>query len=260
MNRDRLNKSIVPKLLTFTKDINVYDVENFILETAVNKYNGFPHWVVHLDYVRIILSGHKDIYLAKENFQKIKKIVINGLKNENFEKQAKELHEIDSEIDFNNAIIKQYTDDNELYLNANKLLRNGHSGRDIGNENLTPWILQLNSAIRNCEEKSGTFYRGTIMKKEDIDKYKKNELFVWSSFSSFSKSEKNCLGGNVIFEMTPVSGIAGRDKRAPRDISMFSCFPEEEEVIMPICSVYLIREIKSSSRLTKIKCDILDHN
>ncbi len=260
MIRDRLNKSKTPKLLTFTQDITVYDIENFILESAVNKYNGFPHWLAHLDYVRIILSGYKDVYLAKENFQKIKEIVINGLVKEGFTQQAKQLESADSETEFNNAIINQYTDETKLYFNANELLRNGHTGKDIGDENLTPWILQLNSAIRNCEEKSGTFYRGTIMEKEDIDKYKINELFVWSSFSSFSKSEKKCLGGNVIFEMTPVSGIAERDKRAPRDISRFSCFPDEEEVIMPICSVYKIREVESSLGLTKIKCDILDHN
>ena len=61
--------------MTFTKDINVYDVVNFILETAVNKYNGFPHWLAHLDYVRIILSEYKDIYLAKDKFQEFKKVI-----------------------------------------------------------------------------------------------------------------------------------------------------------------------------------------
>ncbi|WP_461639200.1 ADP-ribosyltransferase domain-containing protein [Labilibaculum euxinus] len=259
MKRDRLSKSVVPKLLTFTRDINVYDVENFILESAVKKYDGFSHWLAHLDYVRISLSGYKDIYSAKENFSRVKDIVISGLEKEKFFIQAKALKDIDVETDFNRVIINQYTDDSELYYRANKLLRNGHEGKDIGEYNLAPWILQLNSAIRVCEEKSGKFYRGTEMDTADIEKYKINELFVWSSFSSFSKSENNCLGGNVIFEITPVSGIAERDKRAPRDISMFSCFPEEEEVIMPICSVYRITEVDSSGGVIKIKCDVLDH-
>lgn len=222
--RVRLSKSPVSKLLTLTEDIGYYDCKNFILESAVKKFNGFAHWIAHLDYVRIRLGGYENMYDAGENFEKVKAITIDGLRSEGFEEQANELDLIHDETTFNSNIISQYTDETDLYYTVNKLLRKGHHGVNVGEHNLVPWILQLNSSIRKLPEVRGPVFRGTEMKQSDIDKYIADQIFIWSAFSSFSKTQSNCLEGNVIFEMTPVSGIAERDKRSPRDISNYSKF------------------------------------
>ena len=88
MDRDRLNKSPVSKLLTLTEDMGYYDCENFILNTACQKYDVFSNWIAHLDYVRIIFADYKDIYLAGEDFDKIHQIVIKRLKLSGFETPA----------------------------------------------------------------------------------------------------------------------------------------------------------------------------
>lgn len=259
MERDRLTTAPVGELLTFTRDIGPYECENFILDSAIAKYNGFPNWVAHIRHVDIALSGQTDFYSMKDNFQNIQKIVYTGLRAEGYEEQAVILSAIDNEDDFNTELIRQYTQ-NGLYHDVNRLLRLGHSGSDIGNHNLVPWILQLNAAIWRLPEVGGDVFRGTTMNKDDLMKYKKGQIFVWSSFVSYSKNQEQCFGGNVIFRMRGVSGIAEWDKRAPRDIAAFSVFPEEQEVIMPICGAYRVNRVDISDGMMMVDCDILDHN
>lgn len=65
----------------------------------------------------------------------------------------------------------------------------------------------------------------------------------------------------MLFEFRPVSPLSEYGKRAPRDISTLSFFPEEEEVLFPICCAFRVtaRENVSAGQ-TIIKLDILDHH
>ena len=258
MNRDRLNTAPVGPLLTFTQDIGYYDCENFILESAIAKYNGFPNWLAHLATIELAFSEHQDVYGMGDNFQRIKNIVISGLRKSRFDVQANRLENIHEEEGFNAELIRQYTD-NGLYHEVNRVLRHGHFGDDVGNHDLAPWILQLNAAIRRLPEVPGNVYRGTSMSGKDLHQYTKGQIFIWSSFASFSRSEEKCFGGNVLFQMRGVSGLATRDKRAPRDIAPFSVLPDEQEVIMPICGAYRVNEVAEKNGRFVIDCDILDH-
>lgn len=256
--RDRLSKSSVPSLLTLTEDLDYYDCENFIFESASAKYDLFSHWIGHLDYVKIKMAGYKDIYKIRD-LEKTKEIVIESLRKAKFGAQANKLEKTITEEEFDAEIIRQYTNETNLYSEVNSLLRKGHHREDIGLNHLIPWILQLNSAIRKLPEFTNTAYRGSEMKEVDIKKYTVGKIFVWSSFVSFSKSEDECYEGNVIFEMTPKSSFATRDKRAPRDISIYSEFKEEQEVIMPICGGYKVEQIIKENDKTRIICAIYDH-
>lgn len=107
----------------------------------------------------------------------------------------------------------------------------------------------------------GLAYRGGKFSKEEIKTYNPGDLFIWASFTSASKSKNACLGGNVLFEFRPVSSLSEYGKRAPRDISALSIFPDEEEVLFPICCAFRVtaRENVGAGQ-TIIKLDVLDHN
>jgi len=102
-------------------------------------------------------------------------------------------------------------------------------------------------------------YRGTNLEEDDIKRYKKGELFIWASFVSTSKSKDQCLGGNVLFEISSREHFFGvNDKAYPRDISNLSVFPEEAEVLFPISCAYRVESINKLTGYTLIELQTVD--
>ena len=260
MLRNRLSKSPVGALLTLTADIGIYDCENFILEGAIERHH-FSHWVDHVVPLHAKLTNDYLLkaYKSGDEFARLKKVVVENLIIAGFKRQGAELEAASSEDLFNSLMFRQYTEETEIYPAVNQLLRLGHAGRDVSDSPLVPWICQLAAALRTVPEFLSVSYRGTTMRAEDIEKYKVKEIFVWAPFTSASKHINSCLGGNVIFEFVPVSALSERDKRAPRDISKYSVFPSEDEVLLPMCCAYRPIKIEDRSGVRFIRTEILDH-
>lgn len=261
--RTRLSETPSGKKLTYSNDISLAECENFILETAI-KNNSFKQWLAHLVHFYLQISKEPNPYSIGDNvkdFENLREVIYESLAKSNYIMYSEMIRLAKNEIELNSMIISQYTDESQLYREVNLLLRDGHEGKDIGNEPLVPWILQLNAAIRCQDEYIQSSYRGANLTAEELNKYKVGDMFIWSPFTSASKAKSKCLGGNVIFEFKPISSISEYGKRAPRDISKYSYFPEEEEVLFPICCCFRITSIQSiENNRTLIKMDILDHN
>ena len=219
--RDRLAKSPVGEILTLTEDISLHECENFILEGAVQRYN-FAHWLDHLVPLHIKLTqDYKDrAYKCAPEFESLRTAVSSGLRREGFDDQADEVSSAKDEETLNRTLIRQYTEETPLYGRMNRLLRAGHTGQDVSDSGLTPWICQLAAAIRQMHEYPKIGYRGSELEEKDLDRYTPGLIFVWAPFTSASKDISSCFGGNVIFELKPVSALSERDKRAPRDIAL----------------------------------------
>ncbi|MBD2751997.1 ADP-ribosyltransferase domain-containing protein [Spirosoma validum] len=231
--------------------------------------NEYFHWIEHLNSFESFLSKKPPQYNLRADLQPLKKLISVGLEKIGYTEQAKKIGLCSTEIELNNKIIEQYTDETSLYYDVNKFLRDCHLYQD-GNFNtddtesfdnaLAPWILQLNVAIRQKPTFEQKVYRGTNLSQEDIEKYTESELFVWAPFVSASKSKEECFGGNVLFEIFTESAMSLNDKRYPRDISLFSKFKEEEEVLFPVACAYRVHYVKKEDALTTIGVATVDYN
>ena len=74
-----------------------------------------------------------------------------------------------------------------------------------------------------------------------------------------SASEDYCKEGNVLFEFNPVSTLPLHDKRAARVIAPLSAYPEEDEVLLPICGGFKVIDKSKEGAITRNKLEILDH-
>ncbi len=259
--RDRLSKSAVSELapLTFSEDLSFWECENFVLETAVTKHD-FAYWAAHVLYLQLYFDKSDDHYSSKEEFPKLKQIILDGLEHHGFTQQYAEIDLCSTEAELNKTVIQQYTDETPLYSKVNSLLRMGNLGNDVGGDPLIPWVLHLNAILRKEEEYLGTVYRGAQLSKNDLDKYVIGHQFVWSSFTSVSKTEANCLGGNVIFKIVPKSSLSTYGKRAARVINQYSFFPEEEEALLPIGCAFRVESNKETkSGKYEIELALYDH-
>lgn len=261
--RRRLSESPPGKKLTYSQDISLAECENFILESALER-NSFRQWLAHLVHFQLQITKEPNPYSVGSDineFLSLKELLRTSLKSAGYPSQAFAVELSTSERELNRTIIEQYTSIEDLYRAANFLLRDGHSGRDVGLDPLTPWILQLNAAIRWRDEYTSISYRGATFTKDEVNLYKIGDMFIWSPFTSASKTQGACLDGNVLFEFKPVSPLSEYGKRAPRDIAGLSMFPEEQEVLFPICCAFRVTE-KENVGLgqTIIRLDVLDHN
>ncbi|UST82142.1 hypothetical protein [Pseudomonas siliginis] len=261
--RTRLSESPVGKKLTYSHDISLAECESFILESAL-EMNSYRQWVAHLIHFRLQIMREPDPYSVGsdiKDFLRLKDLIQRSLESAGYSSQAFQIKMSTTELDLNNVIIEQYTSSESLYREANLLLRDGHGGRDIGKDSLTPWILQLNAAIRRRDEYMEVSYRGAKFTRAEIKLYNPGEMFIWAPFTSASKSRESCLGGNVLFEFLPTSPLSEYGKRAPRDISAVSMFPEEEEVLFPICCAFRVTSKENmGAGQTVIRLDVLDHH
>lgn len=100
-----------------------------------------------------------------------------------------------------------------------------------------PLISALREALRN-HHAGGTVYRGVNMTHREADLYKKGFQFLWPGFTSTSRDEWIAdrfgswgEGVKVIFEIK-LDGKGPKGVTWSRDISEFSQYPEEEEVLI----------------------------
>lgn len=268
MRRDRLRTAPIGDNLSYSKYINMVFEEPLILHDFAQK-NQFYHWIEHLGSFEKYLTGNNPSYSMNTNFNEVKSLIIDGLTKSSFERQSQEIEKASNEEELNNTIIKQYTEDTNLYLEVNQNLRNCHLFQDETIEesdlslyhfDLAPWILQLNTAIRHQPHYEKVAYRGTNLKKEQLKLYKEKEMFVWAPFVSASKSKEECFDGNVIFEIFTESTMSLNDKRFPRDISKLSSHPEEKEVIFPIACAYRVHYVKKENGIDVIGVATVDYN
>jgi len=98
------------------------------------------------------------------------------------------------------------------------------------------------------------------MSDEAAAQYQLGLQFVWASFTSLSTREVNCLGGNVLFVVTPQSPMSEYGKRAPRKIARYSHFPDEEEVLLPLgCAFRVVGNKQRSDGQRQIDLALFDH-
>ncbi|MBB2777200.1 UNVERIFIED_ORG: hypothetical protein HNP28_002523 [Comamonas terrigena] len=258
MKRERLSRSSVSEPVTYTPDVGVYENEAFILDEVIEVHR-FPHWVAHLVALDLNLRKVPNPYICGEEFPRLRSVVSAALKQAGHPQQSEAIALAKSEEEMNRLIIRQYTEENPLYAEANTLLRLGHTGRNVGKEPICPWVVQLNSAIRTLPEHEGSSYRGTVLPPSAVEMYEPGRIFVWSSFTSMSASEDCCKDGNVLFEFKPVSSFPLHDKRAARIISPLSAYPEEEEVLLPMCGGFKVIDHICEGSVTRIQAEILDH-
>ncbi|NGT95623.1 hypothetical protein G6Y98_07405 [Clostridium perfringens] len=268
MSRDRMSKQPVGIPLTYSDYIGMVFEEPIILHSTAQRLN-FQHWAEHIYSFFGTLSNEPPQYSCKERLDILIDKIVNGLKIEGFHTQSEEITNVKTQDELNKTIIKQYTEETNLYLRVNEILRGCHNYQNENNseddikkyeEPLAAWILQLNSAIRREPYYEKKSYRGATLSDYEISMYKENEIFIWASFISASKSKEACLGGNVLFEIFTESAMSLNDKRFPRDISKLSEYPNEEEVLYPLACAYRVHYIKHEGDLTVIGVATVDYN
>ena len=269
MNRDRMSGQPVGSPLSLSQYIGMVFEEPIILHSTAHRLK-FKHWAEHINSYFGLFSNEQPLYSCEERLDILIDEISKGLRMEGFCTQSQEISNIKTENELNKVIIRQYTEDSELYLKVNELLRWCHNYQvkpkledNIVEKYETPlasWILQLNSAIRMQPYYEKISYRGANISEHEISMYKENEIFVWGSFISASKSKDVCLGGNVLFEIFTESALSINDKRFPRDISRLSEFPNEEEVLYPIACAYRVHYIRKENKLTIIGIATVDYN
>lgn len=259
MRRERFSTEDVGRTTTFLEDVRYTAFEKFILEDAYNLH-GVGHWLRHLVHFDLSAGIRNEIPPTIEEVSKTISLISDYLKKSGFETQSLEVSKTSDLDELNNIILKQYTEAGDLYREVNSLLRTAQDDISLGSHLLTPWILQLNYALRDQAEFLEISYRGTILNSDDLHMYEEGKVIVWTSFVSATKNKDCCFGGNVIFEIRPVSPLSEYGKRAPREISHLSVFPSEEEVLLPICCAFkIVSKTIIENGVTYIKLELMDH-
>lgn len=258
-NRARLRTSPIgsPVPLTSSRDMAIQAYEGFILEGAMARYP-FAHWGAHLVSFWGRFSEEPLYHGRDDEFATLRTVVADGLRAIGRSGYADEILKAPSEAALNQALVRHYTDDEDFYAELNHLLRTAHDGAQLGDHVLAPWILQFNCALRLQPRHHGPAYRGVTLSDSDIAQYHDQEFFIWSPFVSASKTPDACLGGNVLFELHPWGAVDEYEKRDPRDVSGLSVFPDEQEVIFPMCCAYRPVSIRRLPHRTEIVLEVVD--
>ena len=245
----------------------MHSEEPIILHPCLEKHPYF-HWVEHIESLPRHINGESPTYNIREKFNELKNLIQRTLISSEFIIQANEIKNCQNEKELNDTIVRQYTEENDLYRFANTKLRDCHLYQNINSEIeddydkfLAPWILQLSSCIKKLPHYREKVYRGTTLNQSEIKLYTKDKLFIWAPFVSASKTKEQCFGGNVLFEIDPKNHFNGlNDKAYPRDISNKSVFPEEEEVLFPIACAYRVEKVRKTPDQTVIELKTVDYD
>ena len=115
------------------------------------------------------------------------------------------------------------------------------------------FINSLRQAIRNNNQKQSIkVYRGLTISTEHVkEEYKVGLQFLWPTFTCTSKNRDIAHGfGNYVFEID-----ASEDDWTYRtDISKYSIFPEEEEVLFYPYSGFVVTNIIHDAKVIQLKC------
>lgn len=115
------------------------------------------------------------------------------------------------------------------------------------------FINSLRKAIRNNNEKQSlTVYRGlTISSEHAKQEYKVGLQFLWPTFTCTSRNKDIAhVFGDYTFEID-----ASTDDWTYRtDISKYSVYPEEQEVLFYPYSGYIVKNIMHDAKVIQLKC------
>ena len=233
---------------------------NFIQQCA-GKYPT-KHWV----NVYMCGSPYTPLSALKaDDWRVVQNMIAQGLQKQGYVSEAQTINLASSEDEMNVAVIHLYTGVT-LYPVVNAMLRESHEYScetypiTPEHENMAPYILQLDVALRFQRKWEDACYQGADITKKDLRLYTKGTMFVWTSFISASKSRHHCFGGNTIFELScgNISSFEGKDY--PRDISHLSEHPEEEEVLYPIGCCFIVTSHKIVNGIHVIQIATTDVN
>ncbi|CAF4351806.1 unnamed protein product [Rotaria sp. Silwood2] len=120
-------------------------------------------------------------------------------------------------------------------------------------KNNVQFINSLRMAIRNNNEKEPIeVCRGLTIASEHVNQeYKVGLQFLWPTFTSTSRNRDVAHGfGNYIFEID----ASADDSTYRTDISKYSDYPEEQEVLFYPYSGYLVKNIMYDGKIIQLKC------
>ncbi|CAF3427127.1 unnamed protein product [Rotaria socialis] len=141
-------------------------------------------------------------------------------------------------------------EDGQYYHVINTALLN--DDYDILKSNVQ-FINSLRTAIRNNNQKESLkVYRGLSLTSEHVKhEYKEGLQFLWPTFTCTSRDKDVAHGfGNYMFEIE-----ASEDDWTYRtDISKYSEFPAEQEVIFYPYSGYVVKNIMHDAKIIQLKC------
>jgi hypothetical protein len=182
--RPRLSRDPLPhpKSTFATGEINP-EYEDFILEDSVENV-AFPHWTAHLRSFWGWYAEEPDYNCAEDDLPRLRKVISEGLCAAGYPDLARDIASAVSAVAIDTIIFSQYTNETNLYLNVNRMLREAHTGANLRGHPLVPWLLQFNSGLRLKPIFSGTSYRGVDMPSSDICQYKLGLMFEWAAFIS----------------------------------------------------------------------------
>ena len=161
------------------------------------------------------------------------------------------MHVNDEPIDVEN-IFRKWTSDDEPLLHKivnDALLCDNH---DKLEEHMT-YINKLRLAIKqNRHEESLKVYRNLELDPALVrDEYKEDQIFLWPTFTSTSRN-KDLVStfGNYTFEIDALPD----DGTYRADISNYSEFPYEEEVLFYPYSGFRVKKILTNARIIELEC------
>ncbi|CAF1561785.1 unnamed protein product [Didymodactylos carnosus] len=171
---------------------------------------------------------------------------------ENCESQwiAKQLRMVKNETtkEIRKCCINLYTKECFLYKLVNTTLRENHKTKV---DTLGPFCYFLFDSWSNDLENQYKLevYRGASLDPEMIESYKDatGTYKCWYGFSSTSKNRHKAEQfGNTLFIIDLT-----KTKRGGFDISPYSCYPDEEEVLLPAGAEFKIIEVQSNMEHNK---------
>lgn len=258
--RSRLAENALPQPL-HTLDFEYVnpEYEGFILEPTVDEVP-FSHWTDHLRSFWGWYAQEPDYSISDNDLPKLKRMISDGLKRAGFVRFSEEIDGCGTGNEVCNSVIRQYTEETPLYSTVNSLLRGAHAGQVIREHPLSPWMLQLNTALRQRPTIDQTVFRGANMPKADIDEYNIGRMFHWASFVSVSRDRDKAIfrDTNVVFEIEPWGAVSMYGKRNSYDIAALSEFPDEEEGIFPFACTFRVHKMEEAQGMTTISLHSVD--
>ena len=165
----------------------------------------------------------------------------------------REMYQIDvPEEPDKSSVFHQWTleGDSPLYATINKALLN--DDQTILREHIA-CIYNLRMAIKhNHQPKEITVYRNLKLQPSYVqEEYKEGATFLWPTFSSTSLDRSVASKfGNYRFEIK----ASPADSTYRTNISGYSKFPEEQEVLFYPCSGFRVKKIVPDARIIQLEC------
>jgi hypothetical protein len=137
-----------------------------------------------------------------------------------------------------------------LYKKINDALLSDYD--DILKENMV-YINNLRHAIKqNLQDESIKVYRNLELDSNYVrNEYKENQMFLWPTFSSTSRNKDIASKfGNYTFEINAIPN----DFTYRTDISPYSAFSHEQEILFYPYSGFCVKTILSDARIIQLEC------